>query len=147
MTSRADVMRVARSYLETPFHHMGRKPGVGLDCAGLVICVARELELVPADFDVPNYSPVPNGTLLAWCREHMDEIPKEAMQPGDVIVLRHLVEPQHLGILGEYVHGGLSLIHAANLNASMRYGKVMEHRLMFSRVAKFVAAFSLRGVS
>ena len=44
--TRADAVRVARTYIDTPFQHMGRLPGVGLDCAGVLVCVARELSLV-----------------------------------------------------------------------------------------------------
>lgn len=144
MTTRADVVRVARTYLETPFHHRGRLPGVGLDCAGIIICAARELGLVAADFDVPAYTPTPDGrTMLEWCRAHMKSVARVNMQPGDVIVLITDVHPQHLGILGDYRHGGLSIIHAAN-NADPP--RVIETRLMFSRVARFVGAFALPGV-
>ena len=72
MSTHADAVRVARTYIGTPFHHMGRLPGVGLDCAGLLVCVARELKLVAPDFDTPAYAPTPDGTsMLKWCGEYM----------------------------------------------------------------------------
>lgn len=144
MTDRADVVRVARDYIDTPWHHRGRVPGMALDCAGLIVCAARELALVGSDFDVPDYTPVPDGhTMLEWCREYMTPVQRQDMQPGDVIVLITDTHPQHLGILGDYRHGGLSIIHAAN-NADPP--RVIETRLMLSKRARYVASFLLPGM-
>ena len=52
MTSRADVVAAALAWTDTPFHHQARLKGVGVDCVGLVIGVARELGLIAPDFDV-----------------------------------------------------------------------------------------------
>jgi len=144
MSTRADIVQIARSYLGTPFHHLGRLPGVGLDCAGVLVCAARALGLVAPDFDVPPYTPTPDGvSMLKWCKEHMREIGYADMQPGDAVVLITDLHPQHLAILGDYAHGGLSIIHAAN-NADPP--RVIETRLMFSRSQRFVAAFALPGI-
>lgn len=144
MSIRDDIVAAARGYLGTPFHHRGRLPGVGLDCAGILVCAARELGLVGPAFDVPEYTPTPDGrTMLEWCDRHMTPIDRADMQPGDAIVMITDVFPQHLGILGDYRHGGLSLIHAAN---NAHPPRVIETRLMFSRVQRFVAAYALPGV-
>ena len=45
--NRQDVVTAAREWIDTPFHHQARLKGVGVDCVGLVIGVARELALVP----------------------------------------------------------------------------------------------------
>ena len=141
MTQRAHIVQTAREWLETPFHHQARVKGAGVDCAGLVIGVARELGLVAAEFDVAGYARNPDGSsLMANCMAVMHPIAREAMQPGDVIVVRYDKHPQHLGILGDYRHGGLSIIHAAS-----QAGRVIETRLMFSSAMAFVAAFSLPG--
>ena len=145
MTTLLDVTRVARSYIGTPFHHMGRLPGVGLDCVGVLICCARELGLVTPGFDIPAYTPTPDGTtMLAWAKEYMTPLSREAMSPRNVILLITDTEPQHLAILGDYLHGGLSIIHAAN---SAKPPRVIETRLMFSRVQRFVAVYALPGMS
>lgn len=142
MTTRTQVVAAARQWLDTPFHHQARVKGVGADCAGLVIGVARELSLVGSGFDVTGYARSPDGaSLMAACMETMTPVSRGEMQPGDVIVVRFDVHPQHLGILGDYRHGGLSIIHAAS-NA----GRVIETRLMFSRAMAYVAAFKLPGV-
>lgn len=140
-----DVVAAARGWLGTPFQHQQRTKGLAVDCAGLVIGVARELGLVPADFDVTHYPRQPDGvSLLRWCEEHMARIEQAAMRPGDVVVVAFDVRPQHLGIVGDYRHGGLSMIHAYE-HAMVH--KVVEHRLMFSQAMQFRAAYRLRGVA
>ena len=142
--TREDAVRVGRTYIGTPFQHMGRVPGVGLDCAGVLVCVARELKLVAPDFDTLTYSAVPDGSsMLKWCSEYMTPIPRANMRPGDVVLLITDESPQHLGLLGDYRYGGLSIIHAAAL---ARPPRVIETRLMFSRVQRFVSAFALPGI-
>ena len=129
--------------METPFHHQARLKGVGVDCIGLVIGVARELALVAPDFDIAAYPRVPDGTtLLDTARLHMTEIDRAAMQAGDVVVVSFDKLPQHFGIVGDYRHGGFSMIHAAG-----KIGRVIETRLMFSSAMTFVAAFALPGIN
>jgi hypothetical protein len=51
--------------------------------------------------------------------------------------------PHHMGVVGDWRHGGLSMIHAEN----WKHKKVVEHRLCFTDNAmEFVAAFRLPGV-
>lgn len=144
--TRADVVAVARSYVNTPFHARGRLPGQALDCAGVPICIARDLALVSIDFDVPPYIQAPDGViLLSWCRQHMKMIPRHKMRAGDVIVLKTDRYPQHIGILADYVYGGgFSIIHAANVATPPR---VIETRLIFSEKQIYVASFILPGIT
>lgn len=71
----------------------------------------------------------------------MLRISQRDMQPGDVLVVAIERDPQHMGIVGDYRHGGLSLIHAASTP-----GKVIETRLMFARNQIFCGAYALPGV-
>ena len=143
MTTRTDIVDAARTWIGTPFHHQARLKGTGVDCVGLVIGVAKELSLVEPSFDVIAYPRVPDGTsLMHLVNLHMTEINKDIMQPGDVIVVSFDKDPQHLGILGNYRHSGLSIIHAAG-----RSERVIETRLMISSSILFVAAFSFPGIT
>lgn len=135
-----DVVTVARSYLGVPWHHMGRSR-VGIDCAGLLICVARDLGIVAPDFDVPNYRIRTDGTLLKVCDLYLEPIAQ--LEVGCVAVIAVERHPQHLGIVGDYRHGGHSLIHACN-SRSLNPARVIEHRLMFSRVTRLVGAYRFR---
>lgn len=136
-----DIVKTAREWLGTPFHHQARVKGVGVDCVGLLIGVARELKLVPECFDIGDYPRTPDGrSLMHLARTHMVELDRAAMQPGDVVVVSFDKDPQHFGILADYRHGGLSIIHAAGGGG---HDRVIETRLMFSRAMTFVAAFEL----
>lgn len=118
--------QIARSYLGTPFVHQGRTPGVGLDCAGLIICVARELGHVPPDFDVSNYAQEPDKTsIVDACDQYLTRISREQSQPGDVIVIAWDRWPQHLGIMGVYAPAPT---HRTLIHAFMREGERMEHK-------------------
>jgi cell wall-associated NlpC family hydrolase len=142
MTTGADVVAAARAELGTPWMHQARLPGEALDCVGLVIVTARRLGLLPADWDVNGYGRHPDGTLLLQCDQHMQRI--GAMELGAVVVVAITGEPQHMGIVGNYRHGGWSLIHAAS---NARPGRVIETRLMFHRAQQLQALYRLPGVS
>jgi len=146
ITTRAKVVQAARSWIDTPYHHQARAKGLGVDCVGLVIGVGRELGLCAPEFDVPPYARTPDGSsLVHQAGALMQRLPVDAaLQPGQVIVVAFGGDPQHLGILGDYRHGGLSIIHAA---AIARPPRVIETRLMFSSAMRFVAAFELPGVA
>jgi cell wall-associated NlpC family hydrolase len=133
--SRSAVVAAARSYLGTPFRHQGR--GDALDCVGLAFQVAQDLGLAPVDR--PAYGRQPHGLELK--REldaRLRPIAKDAMQPGDVVLLawRRLM-PAHAAILGAGPDG-LSLIHADG-----QVGQVIEHRLDREWRGRIVCAYRL----
>jgi cell wall-associated NlpC family hydrolase len=134
------AVEIARRYIGTPFHHQGRVPSVGLDCVGVLICVARELKLVASDFDVTGYHRQPDGAdLMRHLSAHLEPVTQAEMQPGDIVCVAFDKHPQHVGIVGDYRHGGLSIIHAAS-----KHGAVIETRLMFTQAMRFVAAFRFK---
>lgn len=135
------IVQTAREYLGTPYHHQGRVKGHGIDCVGLIVCVARECGRIDPSVEVTGYSRIPDGkSLMRHLHAHLDPIEKTDMQPGDVICVAFDKWPQHVGIVGNYWHGGLSIIHADN-----QRGSVIETRLMFSDYMRYVAAFRFRG--
>lgn len=144
MPTREQIIAEARSWLGTPWVHQHRTKGVGVDCAGLVIGVARALGVVPADFDVNGYGRQPDGTLLDVCDAHLHRVPRGQMQPGDVVVLAYERDPQHMGIVVPYRGSAdmLGLVHAADLA-----GKVIEHRLIWHTGMTFRRAYSFPGVA
>jgi cell wall-associated NlpC family hydrolase len=133
----------ARTLIGTPYHTKGRLPGVGLDCIGVPIVAAWIAGLKLRSFDVRGYSDVPDGSLLPLCDQHMQRVPRAEMQAGDVIVVRYGATPHHVGVLGAYRHGGLSMIHAEN----DRHRKVIEHRLWLDGAMKFVAAYRIEAAA
>ena len=145
MTLREEIVAYARTLIDTPFHHAARLPGVGVDCAGVLVLAARRCVLVAQDFDLPPYTGTPDGkTMLEWCNRYMGaRVEKAAMQPGDACVMVTDKFPQHLGVIGNVRGGGLSLIHASNTANPPR---VVESRLTWMPNQRFVAAYSFPGV-
>lgn len=144
MIARALITATARSWLGTKYVHQQRMKGVAVDCAGLVIGVARELEIVAPDFDVTGYLRVPDGqSLLGYCDQFMARIALSEALPGDVVVVcfprsrsRHAA---HMGIFGDYPHGGLSFIHANG-------EKVVEHRFDDDTRSRTLQVYRMPGV-
>lgn len=128
---------IARRWIGTPYHHQARLPGQGLDCIGLLICAARELGQVPPDFNITGYRRVPDGfSLMRHMREQFTEIDRADMAAGDYVCIAYDKHPHHVGIIGAYPLGGLSIIHA-----NSKAGRVEETRLVFGDAMRFVAAF------
>jgi cell wall-associated NlpC family hydrolase len=50
------VLKEARSWLGTPYHHMGRVKGVGCDCLTLLAAVYHAAGVVP-EIEIPHYPP------------------------------------------------------------------------------------------
>lgn len=132
------VVAAARGYLDVRWRHQGRTRA-GLDCIGLVVCVARELGLSSAD--AAGYGRHPDaGRLRAALRTHCVQRSGDAA-PGMVALLRFEREPQHLAIVTPYALGGLAIVHA--LTSARR---VVEHRLDDTYRSRIVELFDLPGV-
>lgn len=146
MTTRQEIVAEARSWIGTPFHHHAEIKSVGVDCIHLPIGVCKNLGLIPVDFRVPDYGLQTNGAdLMAHCEKNLIRITQQELRAGDIVILAIDVYPQHIGIVADYVYGGLSIIHAAS-SRSVAPSRVVETRLVFSRVMKFVAAYRIPGV-
>lgn len=137
-------MAAARALIGTPFHHQGRSPGVGMDCAGVPITVARALGIVAPVFDVTGYARIPDGrSLQAACEAAMTRI--DHLEPAAVVLVAWLRgAPQHLGIVvtRDDEPGAWFMVHAE----SRRHGRVMETRLQFGRAMRLVAVYRMHGV-
>lgn len=133
-----DVVATARGWLGVPFLHQGRSRS-GVDCAGLVICVGRELGELATDFDVNGYRRSPDGSMLRECDARLVAI--SAPEPGAVAMMRFSEEPQHLAFVVPYRHGGFAILHALQ-----KSGRVVEHRLDPLWRGRIVRLFRFPGV-
>lgn len=134
------LVESARKYLGVKFRHRGRSPR-GLDCAGLPWLAYKDLGVEMPDFRL--YGPEPhNDGLISHITNalgypvHTAPVGANDLQVGDVIVVRFEVEPHHVGIIGDYPLGGLSLLHADG-----HYGRVIEHRLSDDVIGRITHVF------
>lgn len=114
--TRADIVRLARTWLGTPYHHQASERGVGADCLGLVRGVWRGIYGADAE-PPPAYSrdwAEASGaeTLLAAAERHLLPIGKLDASVGDVIIFR--------------LRPGLVAKHAAILASSSTFIHAME---------------------
>lgn len=149
MITRDQVVAAARRWVGTPFADKGRRIGQGLDCVGLVLCVASELGLVDKN-DVPftpemynDYSSQPAGNFVhLTCHKHLVAKGLPAMRPGDVVTMAIPSAPCHVGIVGLDSTGIYTLIHAYAGGGS----KCIEHEISASWQRRIMGCFSLPGI-
>lgn len=92
-----DIIKIAKTYLDTPWKHQGRVKKVGIDCAGLIVKVMEELGL-DISFDLIAYERIPDGLKLAQlCNENGKQKTFNEVEDGDVLLFNVLGNPQHLG--------------------------------------------------
>ena len=114
MPNRDDIVRAARRYIGTPYHHQAALAGAGCDCLGLIRGVWRDLYGAEPE-QPPPYSPSwgETGTIehmLDAARRHLVPITIGEAGAGDVMVFRLKAGliAKHAAILT----GRASMIHA-----------------------------------
>jgi NlpC/P60 family putative phage cell wall peptidase len=115
MVTREAIVKAARGWLGTPYHHQASMKGVGSDCLGLIRGIWREL-YGPEPETMPAYTrdwgdATGSETLLAAACRHLIKLDDvSAAGPGDVLVFRMRDEgvAKHAGILT----GPSRLVHA-----------------------------------
>lgn len=110
-----DIIAKAREYVGTPFHHQGRQKGVGIDCIGLLVCVANDLGIKVIDRD--GYGTMPyKGLLEQGLKENCERITIPV--PGCIVLIKFPnAHPSHVGI-----YTGENIIHCWS-----QPGKCVEH--------------------
>lgn len=116
MPSRMQIIQAARAYVGTPFHHQGRVRDVGVDCIGLIVCVAQDVGVtLPDRTDYPR-DPV-DDRLRLECDTHLTKVAADA--PGCVLLFQLPTMP-HASHVGFFT--GATIIHAR-----MGVDRVVEH--------------------
>ena len=120
---RANIVRAAREWLGTPYHHHGRVKHAGADCAMFPLTVYQECGVLPLDYQPPEYS-------VQWHLHrseelYLREIAKFATEiagpprPADFVVFRYGRTYSHgaivvdwPGIIHSYIPHGVLLADA-----------------------------------
>jgi len=124
-----DIIEEARTWLGTPYRHQGRVKGVGCDCGGIVIGVAKELGIEIKDYE--GYGKMPHGgTMKKLLDSQFQSVPIEEVQIGDILLMKIVRDPQHLALVTDYgmLHCYTQLGRGKQKKAT-NAGRVVEHRL------------------
>jgi cell wall-associated NlpC family hydrolase len=129
---RHQIIDSSRSIIGTPYVHQGRVKGVGVDCIGTVLIVARELNLT--NFEISNYGRRSEG--VEMYQEFVNQCgrPVDNPLPGDIVMFAQN-DWRHCGILA-YKGEDLTLIHTHRV-----VKKCVEHNLDDYWRSLMVAAF------
>jgi NlpC/P60 family putative phage cell wall peptidase len=106
MVTRESIVKAARGWLGTPYHHQASVKGIGTDCLGLIRGLWREL-YGPEPETMPAYTrdwgdATGSETLLAAACRHLVKLDDvSAAREGDVLVfrMRDAGVAKHAGIL------------------------------------------------
>lgn len=99
-----DVVRLARSWIGTPYHHQASRRGIGTDCLGLIRGVWRELYGLetqqPIAYSRDWSSRAGEESLLTAARKYLAERPRDEISAGCVVVFRYRAgfAAKHCGI-------------------------------------------------
>ena len=140
--NKTEIVAIAREAIGVRWQHQARIGGVAMDCAGLPIFIGQRIGLQMDALATYGRLPVP-AEMRAELDRHLLRVAKKDMQEGDVAWIKFEQEPQHFGIVGNYVHGGFSLIHAYN---GAGLNKVVEHRLDAGWMGRIVGVWRFPGV-
>lgn len=110
------IVKAAREYIGTPWHHSARLKGVGIDCIGLLYCTAKDVGIEVVDY--PNYGRSDEfKRMVTHIKKYCVRINrKDEWEEGDIIVFRGRMMLNHCAIYS----GEGNMIHAydgANINA------------------------------
>ena len=140
-STRERVCEIARSWLGTPYHHVGRIKAVGVDCAMFPLEVYREAGLI-GDISVPYY---PQDWMLHRSEEiylrivqqHARETEPAAVAAGD-FVLYHFARC--------WSHGAIVLDWPLIIHAVVQHGVILsdgeKDGMLVGRRRRFFSIFS-----
>lgn len=134
MIDRGRIVELARECLGTPFHHQARVPGVGLDCAGLLVHILDSLDLPYIDERGYGRHPA-KGQIKAILdsQPSLRAVENSARATGDVLLMRFRREPQHVAIFA-----GETIIHSFSTS-----GGVIEHALSRDWIGGIVKVYRI----
>lgn len=135
------VVAEARKLIGTPYVWTQRKPGEGIDCGGIPVLLLQRFKL-----PYPTTTNYPSGlALVETLSRYMVEVPKEAEQDGDFLLLwvdRSTKEPRHIAVRTT-LRGHPYIVHADNRDRVM---KTVENIIDSKTRKRITHVFRLPGV-
>lgn len=146
MSIRDRIVAEALSWVKTPWHHMGRVKGAGVDCAQLLAAVYAAVGLVP-DVDLGYYPPdwhIHQDTprFVTMLAQYGREIPGPPL-PGDVAMFTFGRHAAH----GAIVIGWPRIVHAYLEERAVVVSDVSTSAVLTAQLAGFWRANALTEIA
>jgi NlpC/P60 family putative phage cell wall peptidase len=145
VTKRETIVREAREWIGTRYHHGASLKGTGTDCIGLIVGVAAVCGIAEASefkraeqFKAYGRQPDP-VMLLRGCALWLDPVSVSQATLGDILLFKFNKEPQHFGLIS-----GCDPRYVIHAYAQAR--RVVENRLDSVWMSRVMRAFSFRGI-
>jgi len=139
--TRQEVVDFARSCKNIPYKHQGRSK-LGVDCAGILVMLGEWLGEYSENKEARRYSRNPASfSLKKELDKMLIQIDRQEIDCGDILLLKIVREPQHVGIVTDYSEQSFGMIHCYQ-----SIGRVVEHRLNRFWAEKIVQAYQIPGV-
>lgn len=136
---RAEIVRAAKEWIGTPYHHHGKVKGAGADCAMFPLAVYQGCGLLPCDYHPPQYS-------VQWHLHRSDELYLNELkrfcaevagppQPGDLAVFRFGRTFSHGAIVLKWpqiIHSYIP--HGVLLGDGLRDGELAGRAIRFFQI-------------
>lgn len=140
---RNNIIKVAESCIDKPFHHQAYGPDF-FDCIGLVKYVMRKNNLFDENLDIKNYGREPDGKFIAKIMsENFDITTIDNAKSGDIILFKFINNPQHFSFLKIESDGSKSMIHAYG---DPSINRVVKHNLDDKWINRIVCIYKIRGL-
>lgn len=145
VVQRKEVIRVAKDWLGTPYHHQARVKKAGTDCAMFPLAVYQECGILPSDFHPPEYS-------MQWHLHRSEELYLVTIaplareiagppQPADFVVFKFGRAFSH----GAIVISWPLIIHSY-IPHGVQYGNALQDGEMIGRDMKFFEVKELSSI-
>jgi hypothetical protein len=125
LAERLHVLRIARTWIGTPFHDQQKVKVAGVDCAQLIAAIFEEAGLIDV-VDIGYYSPQwflhrDEERYLSYVLPRAKEIAESVSKPADLVVFKIGRCFAHGAILTE--EGWPNVIHAYKPEGTVTFGR------------------------
>lgn len=123
------IVEKAREWIKTPFHEQGRHKGIGCDCIGLIIGIAKEIGAISLtgkqwdECDVLKYDTDKDSTIMLELLPKHFPITKTPFEVGNILLIEVMPNQYHLCLITNETP--LKIIHSCN-----SLGVVTEHKII-----------------
>ncbi len=129
---RLAIVDEARSWLRTPYIHLGALKGVGVDCAMLLVVIYKRFGFVPEHYDPRPYEPEwylhrDEALYMAGMEQWAHRIDEKKARPGDIAMYNFGRHAAH----GAIIVDDFYIIHANRVhgNVELHERHSLTHRL------------------